>query len=85
MPNPEATAAQATREAIAAEVRAELARREMSQRELGEILDLPQSAVNLRLKGTRPFKGEELVALAAAWNVPVEQFLRVPTAAAGAA
>lgn len=76
------------REAIAAEVRAEVARRQKSQREIGEILGLPQPSVQLRLKGERPFRAEELVLLAEAFGVSVGHFipdLIAEAVAAGAA
>lgn len=78
MPDTEASAAKLTRNAIASEVRAELARQSKTQRDLGEILSLPQSAISLRLAGDRPFRGEELALLASRLGVPVEQFLRPP-------
>lgn len=82
MPDIEASAATLTRKAIADEVRAELARQSKTQRDLGEILGLPQSAISLRLAGDRPFRGEELALLAGRLGVPVEQFLRVSAAQA---
>lgn len=86
MPDNEASAAALTRKAIAAEVRAELARQSKTQRELGAALGLPQSSIHLRLVGERPFRGEELAMMAAWLDVPVERFLLVPTATeAGAA
>lgn len=63
------------RQHIAAEVRAELARQRLSQREVADILDLPQSVVQLRLVGTRPFRAEELVQLATALGVPIARFI----------
>jgi len=65
------------RAAIAAEVRAELARQNKTQREIAEVLRLPQPSVQRRLAGKIPFRGEELVTLADALGVPVERFLRV--------
>ncbi|HZN72438.1 MAG TPA: helix-turn-helix transcriptional regulator [Micromonosporaceae bacterium] len=69
------------RDQIAAEVRAELARQQKTQRQAGEVLDLPQPSVQLRLKGERAFRAEELVKLAAWLGVPVEQFLPAPASA----
>ncbi|WP_422751376.1 helix-turn-helix domain-containing protein [Micromonospora sp. WMMD1219] len=66
------------REAIAAEVRAELARQRKTQRDAAEILDLPQPSVQLRLAGKRSFRAEELTTLADALGVPVAQFLTTP-------
>lgn len=78
MPNERTDPATMAREAIAAEVRAEVARQQKSQREIGEILGLPQPSVQLRLKGKRPFRAEELAKLADCLGVPVERFF--PTA-----
>lgn len=63
------------REQIAAEVRAELARQRLTQRQVAQILDMKQPAVQLRLAGTRPFRAEELVKLAGALSVPVSRFV----------
>jgi Uncharacterized conserved small protein len=63
------------RQQIAAEVRAEIARQRLSQRQIAEILGMVQPAVQLRLAGTRPFRAEELVQLADALGVPVSKFV----------
>lgn len=63
------------RNAIASEVRAELARLHKTQREIGEILNLPQASIAFRLNGTTPFRAEELVILAEALGVPADRFL----------
>lgn len=63
------------RERVAAEVRAELARQKVTQREVGEFLDLVQPAVQLRLAGKRPFRVEELITLADKLGVPVARFI----------
>jgi transcriptional regulator with XRE-family HTH domain len=84
MPNEHTETATMARDAIAAEVRAEVARQQKSQREIGEILGLPQPSVQLRLKGERAFRAEELAALAAALGVPVERFFPAPATTAGA-
>ncbi|MEV6633930.1 helix-turn-helix transcriptional regulator [Actinoplanes sp. NPDC051470] len=84
MPNNEPPAATALRDAIAGKVRGALAEASKTQRDLGEILNLPQSAVQLRLSGQRPFRAEELGLIARWLGVPIEQF--VPAASsAGAA
>jgi transcriptional regulator with XRE-family HTH domain len=67
---------------VAAEIRAEMARRRMTQRELGEILDLPQSSISKRLQGQTPFNVAELEKVAAALNVPVSRFFRTAESAA---
>lgn len=63
------------RQRIAAEVRAEMARQRLTQRDVAKVLDLTQPAVQLRLVGTRAFRAEELVKLADALGVPAAQFL----------
>lgn len=74
MPNERTDPATVARQAIAAEVRAEVARQQKSQRDIAAILGLPQPSVQLRLKGDRPFRAEELGRLADALGVPVERF-----------
>lgn len=76
-----ATAAE-IREQIAGEVRAELARQRITQRDLAEALDMVQPALQLRLSGQRSFRAEELVQVAGALNVPVAQFLLSPAVVA---
>lgn len=51
------------RSAIAAEVRAALARHRKTQRDLAEVLGVPQSSVWLRLQGRRSFHAEEIAAI----------------------
>jgi transcriptional regulator with XRE-family HTH domain len=83
MSDNQAASATTARTAIAAEVRAELARHGKTQREAGEVLGLPQSAVSLRISGERPFRAEELILLAADLGIPAERFLNIPAAEAG--
>lgn len=83
MPDNEPPAATALRSAIAAKVRGQLAEHRKTQRDLGELLNLPQSAIALRLSGKRPFRAEELGLIAQWLSVPVEGF--VPTSVAGVA
>jgi transcriptional regulator with XRE-family HTH domain len=61
----------------AAEVRAELARQRISQRDLAARLDPPQNQMYLqrRLSGRVGFDVDDLAAIAAALAVPVTQFL----------
>jgi predicted XRE-type DNA-binding protein len=66
------------RHAIAAEVRAEIARQNKTMRDLAPVLGIAHSGLSLRVKGDVAFRGEELVALAASLGVPVERFLSVP-------
>jgi transcriptional regulator with XRE-family HTH domain len=63
--------------AIAAEVRAELARQQLTQRDVAKMLGMLQPSVQKRLAGDVPFRAEELVMLAAALGVPVDRFLPV--------
>lgn len=70
------------REQIAAEVRAEIARRRLTQRQVAEILDMTQPALQLRLVGTRPFRAEELVKLADSLGIPASQFVSTTVEAA---
>lgn len=72
------------RQAIAAEVRAELARQQKTQRDLAADIGMTQQALQLRLVGSRSFRAEELSAIAQALGVPVERFLPA-SASAGAA
>jgi len=65
----------ATREHIAAEVRAELARQGKGRAFLVELLDLDPSTVSGRLSGKSAFRGEELLAIAEALGVSASQFL----------
>lgn len=85
MPNHELSAATALRSVIAAKVRGQLAEHRKTQRDLGEALNLPQSAIALRLAGTRPFRAEELGLVAQWLGVPVETFVPAPVAEAGVA
>lgn len=74
------------RESIAAEVRAELARQSKTQRQVAELIGMPQQALQLRLTGKRSFRAEELVLIADALGVPAHQFLLRPAVpAVGAA
>lgn len=69
------------RNSIAAEVRAELARQKKTQREIGDILGLPQQSVQQRLNGKTPFRAEELAVLADALGVSVSSFFPQPAIA----
>jgi len=65
---------------IAAEVRAEMARKSKTQRDMAALLNIDQPSVSLRLRGERSFRAEELVAIAEWLGVPVGRFM--PDAAA---
>lgn len=63
------------RDAIAAEVRAELARQNKTQRDVAEAIDMAQPVVSLRLQGKRSWRAEELARLAEWLDVPVSRFI----------
>lgn len=84
MPNDKADAAKVIREAIAARVRGALAEARKTQRQVADVLGIDQSAVQLRLAGTRAFRAEELAALSDYLGVPVERFMPTPTEAGAA-
>lgn len=58
---------------VGANVRAEMARRKVSQREIGVLLNLKQASVSKRIQGETPWRLVELSAIA--------DFLEVPLAA----
>lgn len=61
--------------AAAANVRAEVARRNITQVQIAAALGLPQSGVSRRMKGTVPFSLDELSAMAALLDVPLSDLL----------
>lgn len=61
--------------AIAAEVRAELARQRKTHTELAGVIGVDQGSASLRVQGQRSFRAEELVLVAEWLGVPVSQFL----------
>lgn len=69
------------RERIAAEIRAELAERRMTQREVAALIGMSQPVLQLRLVGKRPFRAEELAKLAEVLDVPVARFYGEASAA----
>jgi transcriptional regulator with XRE-family HTH domain len=60
---------------VAAEVRAEMARQNVPQRELGRVLGLSQGAAWRRLKGEVPFDVAELAEVAKLLKTPISQFI----------
>jgi transcriptional regulator with XRE-family HTH domain len=66
---------EATRRAIAAEIRAELARQDKGTRELARFMGVDHGTVSFRLRGIRSFRAEELSAIADWLGVPVAQFV----------
>ncbi len=69
------------RSAIAGAVRAEMARQSRTQRQLAAALGIDQPSISLRLRGERPFRAEELVAIAAFLGVAAGSFMPVETTA----
>jgi transcriptional regulator with XRE-family HTH domain len=63
------------RAAIAAEVRAEMARQGRKQRQLAAVIDNVQPIVSLKLRGERSFRAEELRAIATWLGVPIGQLM----------
>jgi hypothetical protein len=70
--------AQAARDQIAAEVRAELARQKMSVSEAARQLGWTQSFLQRRVMGDRGFEASELAAVAGLLDVPVQVFFEGP-------
>jgi len=69
-------------QAMASQVRAELARQQRSQADVAGVLAISQSSVSRRLSGTQPFSAPELARLATWLGVPVAEFYRTPERAA---
>lgn len=65
----------ALREAVAAEVRAEIARHSSSGVALARALNMSQSALARRLSGDMPFNIDELDAIARHFDVPITDLL----------
>jgi hypothetical protein len=84
MPDEVPSPATMARDAIAAEVRAELARQSKTGADLGDMLGVTRQSAHLRLRGDQPFRGEELVLIARWLGIPAEQFIRIPAAASAA-
>lgn len=76
---------EAERQAIAAEIRAEMARQQITQRDLAAKVGMFQQALQIRLAGVRSFRAEELAAIAQALGVPVTQLLPAPEPTPGGA
>ena len=62
-------------ESVAATVRAEVARRRVTQGALAEVLGMSQAAVSRRLSGAVAFDVEELSVVAAHLGGPVERLI----------
>ena len=63
---------------VASSVRAEMARRGLTQGDVAAELALPRTAVSRRLTGQTPWTADELHALAVMMGVPVSRFLETP-------
>lgn len=63
-------------QAVAAEVRAALARHKIEQSKVAEALGISQSSVSHRINGHRPFSVAELVIVAGLVDGRPEEFLR---------
>lgn len=68
---------------VAAEIRAELGRQQMSQRQLAEKLGIDQALVSRRLAAinARPWTTDEIDRIASALGVPVDRLLGAPAGA----
>ena len=62
------------RERVAANVRAEAARRGISQAALAQLLNINQAGISRRMSGKIDFSAPELSAIAAQFGVPVGTF-----------
>jgi len=62
----------------AAEIRAELARQDITQDDLAHRVGMSPSALSRRLAGLQPFELQELEGIAAALGVPAKRYLREP-------
>ena len=68
------------RESVAAEIRAQLARRRLSGRQAAALLGWTSPYLSRRLTGEVPFDVSDLEAMAALLDVPVASFLQGPPA-----
>ncbi|WP_079670459.1 helix-turn-helix domain-containing protein [Mycobacteroides abscessus] len=60
---------------VAANVRAEMARGQITQQSLASRVELSQQAISRRLTGRQPFNTEELQGIAEALGVGIEQLV----------
>lgn len=63
---------------VSGNLRAEMARRKISQKQLGEVLGLTQAAVSKRLRDITPWSVPELEAAAELLGVSVQRLLAAP-------
>jgi transcriptional regulator with XRE-family HTH domain len=59
---------------VAANVRAELARHQVTQAAIGKVLELTHTAVSRRLRGVTEFRADELLRIAEHLGVDVSTF-----------
>lgn len=71
--------ATAATQAVADTVRAEMARRRYTQRDLATLLGMSQSSLNRRMTGAQPWDVEELTAVARLFEMDVRDLLPAPT------
>jgi len=64
-----------TGQAIAAAVRAEMARQDRKQHELAAVLDISQQAVSRRWRGEMPWRADEIVETARWLGIPVARLM----------
>lgn len=60
---------------VADNIRAEVARRKLSQVKLAEQVGIRQQALSRRLNGTTPFRIDELVRIAAVLDIPLAELV----------
>lgn len=61
---------------LAASVRAELRAAELTQDQIGQVLNIGQAAVSKRMRGARAWRAEELVKLSEAFGIPLDRLYR---------
>lgn len=74
----------ATRQAVAAEVRASLGRKGWSQADLAEASGVSTASLSRKMRAERSFTVEELVAIAAALDIEAGRLLTLAVAASPA-
>lgn len=67
---------------VGSNVRAEMARRKLSQAALAERLEMTQQALSRRISGRQAFKVDELHSVAEALDVPVSELFGTEQASA---
>lgn len=72
-------------EAVAAEVRAALARKKIDQSKVAEVLSLSRSSVSQRINGHHPFSVAQLLVIAHLVDIEPAEFFRTISTASRAA